>query len=97
MSSKMVVALGMIAVMAMATGCTTAMIRLPDGTTVIQPKDTSFNKLTCETTEPNGTKHVMIVDKYSSNANQAVITQQMDMISSLVGAGATLATKAVVK
>lgn len=82
----------MLTVMVLLSGCTSAVLRLPGGASLLQPKDVTLKGLYY--TSPDGSS--LIVDEYTSSANVGAIQAQAALTQGLVQTAIQTALSAAV-
>ena len=83
----------LVAVCAMLTGCTTSALRLQGAGSWMQPKDVTIGDPGIEYTSPDGTK--LVIRNYTSCANVAAVQAQAALTQGLVESAVGAALKAV--
>lgn len=86
--------MGLVVAAALVGGCTTAVVKLPNGVRIVQPKDVTFHGLTYQT-NPDGTGTLKIRD-YTSSANVAAVQAQTALIEGVVATAVKTAVQATV-
>ena len=85
-------ALALVAVLVYTTGCTTAMLNLPGGASLMQPKDVTLEGLSYT----DGKGATLTVQKYTSSANVAAVQAQTALVQGIVAEAVSAAVKAAV-
>lgn len=75
-------------------GCTTAMVKLPNGVRIVQPKDVTFHGLEYAA-YPDGSG-MLTIDDYTSSANVAAVQAQSALAQGLVETAVRTAITAIV-
>ena len=75
-----------------SVGCTTAMLNLPGGASLMQPKDVTLEGLSYT----DGKGATLTVQKYTSSANVAAVQAQTALVQGIVAEAVSAAVKAAV-
>ncbi|MCE5306369.1 MAG: hypothetical protein LLG20_01885 [Acidobacteriales bacterium] len=82
--------LALIGILALASGCTTGLLKLPGGASLLQPKDVTLEGLEYA----DGKGATLRVAKYTSSANVAAVQAQTALVRGVVADAVTAGIKA---